>query len=88
MVKNVAYAWRQMILYLSLSDEPGGTFIAGALEELQNTTPRVENALLKPLADLEATMDGRGPASTPLQGWTTGHHDLLKRLGYSARPLS
>jgi len=80
MVKNAAYAWRQMLLYLSLSGESADSFVAWSFDQLAETSPRVAQALLEPLEGLQAAIQGGTPSKGPLLGWTTGPHRLLAGL--------
>jgi hypothetical protein len=64
-VKDLAYAWRQMIFHLAVAGD-AGEFLAS----------RPQGGPLGPaLAGLRAAAAGHG--FTPLTGWTTGRHWLL-----------
>jgi hypothetical protein len=65
-VKDVAYAWRQMVFFLSMSDRPD-TFVEGL---------PVTGRLGPAVAGLRDALHGR-PAR-PLTGWSTGRHWLLR----------
>jgi hypothetical protein len=82
MVKDIAYAWRQLIFYLSV---PGAGDPRPVIEELRAAVPEPVRARLAPavtgLAYVAAGgrfTDERAPAGgRRLLGWTTGRHWLL-----------
>ena len=65
-VKNLAYAWRQMVFFLSLAPE----------EARAEVLDRVREAAPPRLAAAVAGLEDPGSAA-PLLGWTVGEHPLL-----------
>jgi len=75
--KNIAYAWRQMIVYLSLA--PAGTtetFLVYAQSFLAEQREPFRTKFAPILAGLESAHRGAQP-QVRLLGWTTGVHPLL-----------
>lgn len=75
--KNIAYAWRQVIAYLSLA--PAGTtdsFLAYAQTHLAEQRPPFQTKFAPILAGLDSANRGETPA-VRLLGWTTGVHPLV-----------
>ena len=78
-VKNTAYAWRQMIFFLSLlRAQEVGAFLAWA-EAFQARQPPEWQQRLRPALDgLQAAADGVPRAgAVQLLGWTEGRHWLM-----------
>jgi hypothetical protein len=77
MVKNTAYAWRQMIFFLSLLPESGvAEFLRWADDHLGKQPEMFRNRFRPALSGLAVAVSGRSPA-TPFLGWTTSGHWLL-----------
>ncbi|MET9555326.1 hypothetical protein [Streptomyces sp. NPDC006645] len=79
-IKDAAYAWRQMIFYLSLCDPAGQARVIGLLDEEAARRPGHVAARLGPaLTGLRQVADG-GTADSGggrlLLGWATGGHWL------------
>ncbi|MEO3819515.1 hypothetical protein [Plantactinospora sp. B24E8] len=85
MIKNIGYAWRQLVCYLSL---PGGddprTVVDGLWEDLRAAPEPARNLLTPVLAGLGYVAagggfapDGTGGAGRRLLGWTVGRHWLV-----------
>lgn len=76
-IKNAAYAWRQMLVFLSLSDT---LFLEYALQKLSNQPPGVRTRLEPAMLGLMAVMEG-GQATDGggrrFLGWTTSRHWML-----------
>jgi hypothetical protein len=73
-IKNAAYAWRQMLVFLSLSASP---FIEYALQKLSEQPSTVRERLDPALLGLMAVMDGGRATdgeSRRFLGWTTTRH--------------
>ncbi|MFC3500198.1 hypothetical protein ACFOOK_04350 [Micromonospora krabiensis] len=88
-VKDIAYAWRQMIFFMSLPQvgDPAEV-VADLWRELERTAPDVRDRLRPAVAGLaEAAVgerfdaDGRGGAGRRLLGWTMNGHWLLTGSG-------
>jgi hypothetical protein len=82
MLKNTAYAWRQMVFYLSLS--PAGEvhqFLAWADEHLARQPTEFQSRFRPALAGLQRAAAGRPPEDGNLArrylGWTKQRHWLL-----------
>ena len=81
MVKNTAYAWRQMLFYLSLAPEPEAeaqSIIERAKAKIDRKDPALLRRFRPALQGLEAAASGN--ATRPEQrflGWTRGRHWLL-----------
>jgi hypothetical protein len=91
MVKNAAYAWRQMVFFLSLEPEEVARAFARWAEEHLSARPAPVQARLYPaLRGLVRALDGLPPEdgdnARRFTGWTTGTHWLLRERGDSARP--
>jgi hypothetical protein len=83
-VKNGAYAWRQMVFYLSLlPPEAQRSFVARAEEHLAAQTAAFTERFGPALGGLRRAVAGESPpvdnATWPFLGWTTGTHWLLAR---------
>ena len=83
-VKNSAYAWRQMVFYLSLQPpRTQGAFLEWAEAELGRRRPELRERFRPALEGLRSALPGASPppgASTPARpflGWTTGTPWLL-----------
>ena len=83
-IKNSAYAWRQMVVYISLTDgKLQRSFVAWAKEQLMEQDPAFARNFGSALVGLENAMDAherREPLATshsPFYGWTMGKHWLL-----------
>jgi hypothetical protein len=71
-VKNAAYAWRQMIFYLSLSEDDSATDFFNWASSRLDEQPAAFVSRFKP------TIDGLfAGTSTPFVGWSKGKHWLL-----------
>jgi hypothetical protein len=88
MVKNSAYAWRQMLFFLSLLDtETTLSFVNWARSEAEKQTSPFTRQLDPALSGLERVINGgrfdqEGTGGAPgnaqrFVGWTTGRHWLL-----------
>lgn len=84
MLKNTAYAWRQMIFYLALL--PGGhvqEFLAWADEHLREQKPEFQKRFRPALKGLRLASDGQSidnvASARRFQGWTKGRHWLLEQ---------
>jgi hypothetical protein len=75
-LKSCAYAWRQMVFYLSLlPPQTQGAFVEWAEAELDRQRPELRERLRPVLAGLRTAL--HGIPSRPFLGWTTGRHWLL-----------
>jgi hypothetical protein len=90
MVKNTAYAWRQMLFFLSLIDRPAQeAFLSWALEHFQQQDEEFTHRFEPVMAGLEWVLMGRefdasgraGPGGSARRflGWVDGRHWLLER---------
>jgi hypothetical protein len=82
MVKNSAYAWRQMVFYLSLASAADvGDFVRAAREHLDRQSPDFVARFGPALRGLEMAVEGRAlnadPAARRFLGWSQGPHWLL-----------
>ena len=86
-VKNSAYAWRQMIFYLSLMPKDEVIlFLAWSKEHLKNQTEVFRKDFAFAIKGLEAAGSSQGignnqaPSANhpPYLGWSVGEHPLLK----------
>lgn len=80
-IKDAAYAWRQMVFYLSLTDPAEyGAFMAGTEHALQGGPAHVEMRLRPALDGLRHVMNGGmldpadGTNGRRFQGWVVGQH--------------
>ena len=85
MVKNVSYAWRQMIFFLSQAgDGAFAHFRTWMNDALAAEDEPLRSAFAPAIAGLCRAADGLAPEAPPdakqLLGWTTGEHWLLQRL--------
>ncbi|WP_146848250.1 hypothetical protein [Brevifollis gellanilyticus] len=85
MVKNAAYAWRQMIYFLSgLTQNAQREFLYRAGLFLSFEPNSLQEVLQPLIAGLQRAMKGQCPESPPdshlLLGWTTGRHWLIGRI--------
>jgi hypothetical protein len=82
-VKNAAYAWRQLVFYLSLSKgEEVEAFLAGAELELAKTPARFRERFRPALIGLRSASRGEAVdahGGRRFFGWTVGPHWLLAR---------
>lgn len=79
-IKNLAYAWRQVLVFLSLSASPL-PFLGYAEQRLAAKPRHVRERLEPVLEGLATVMQARqlpGDAVRPLLGWTTSKHPLLR----------
>lgn len=81
-LKNSAYAWRQMVFFLSLATPADvEAFLAWAGEHLAALRPELGARLQPALAGLALAARGKTPGDDPaarvLLGWTTGKHWIL-----------
>lgn len=82
MFKNTAYAWRQMIFYLSLISADGvKEFLAWADDHLAQQSPDFQKRFQPAMAGLQAAADGDFPSvektARRFLGWTKRRHWLL-----------
>jgi hypothetical protein len=77
-IKNCAYAWRQMVFFLSLA-EPADVerFFDQAAEYLGKRPPSKAAPLLEALLQCHRASPDRPSDVTPFLGWTVGKHPLL-----------
>jgi hypothetical protein len=85
MVKNAAYAWRQMIYFLSkLGPSQLTSFSTGVGHTLSKTPAGFQHAIAPAIVGLQRAIAGQSPEAAPesrrLLGWTAGPHWLLQRL--------
>jgi hypothetical protein len=86
-IKDLAYAWRQMVFFLSRCDTGEQTiFLVQLSEDLAAAPASVRERLLPAIAGLHHVLDGGtfDPDGTAgdgrrLTGWTTGRHWLRRR---------
>jgi len=85
-IKNAAYAWRQMIFYLSfMSEESGKEFFSRAFKRVQNLESSFQNRITRPLEYLNyvwGVQHGKDdkekvPEKCIFLGWTSGSHFLM-----------
>lgn len=94
MVKNAAYAWRQMVFFLALMPRPEvEAFLAWASEHLDAESPALGarfRPALEGLARAARGLPPEDPARPDLArrflGWTTGPHWLLRQEAGPAPP--
>ncbi|MEM6532314.1 MAG: hypothetical protein AAF654_06800 [Myxococcota bacterium] len=80
MLKNTAYAWRQMIFFLSLLDpERQGQFRSWAEVLFRKQTHSFQGRFGPVMHDLWSSMD-RESSSDPFLGWSGGQHPLMPKL--------
>ncbi|QIF05528.1 hypothetical protein [Roseimicrobium sp. ORNL1] len=81
-LKNTAYAWRQMIFFLSLlPSEKVAEFLAWAKEHLAKQSPAFHERFTPALLGLEAAHHGKSPSTGEgcrFLGWTITQHWLLQ----------
>lgn len=91
-VKQAAYAWRQMLFFLSRASAAEQTaFLAWAQAELAKRSERIRVGFSPAVLGLGATLAGQAPHATDpsspmgirFLGWTTGRHWLLVGMGLS-----
>lgn len=86
MVKNTAYAWRQMLVYLSLNSEGEQVeFLTWALEHVGSQDSKFQHAFSPAIVGLRMAMEGRDPESRDagmigrrFLGWSKSRHWLQK----------
>ncbi|MGV3606437.1 MAG: hypothetical protein ACO1RA_08510 [Planctomycetaceae bacterium] len=83
-VKNSAYAWRQMIFYLSLIPEQDAQqWVVSAENHLGNQPEQFANRFRPAIEGLKLALDGRPPDSSPsakqFLGWSNTRHWLLEK---------
>jgi hypothetical protein len=83
MVKNTAYAWRQMVFYLSfLGDQERQEFVAWAEEHLAAQRPDFCDRFSPVLTGLKDAVGGRpvgeGSQGRRFLGWSKERHWLLR----------
>lgn len=78
-VKNAAYAWRQMVFFLTLlPEEVVDEFLAWAYDHLAKQTQELQDRFRPALDVLAQAAEGHTPgAARRFLGWTTGTHWLL-----------
>jgi hypothetical protein len=87
LMKNTAYAWRQMLFYLSVSDPNDvNSFIAWSGAHLAKQSPEFQQRFVPVIAGLHAVHAGAGFDAAGLHpgsggsrflGWSVGRHWLL-----------
>jgi hypothetical protein len=91
-VKQAAYAWRQMLFFLSrASAAEQVAFLAWAQAELAKRPERVRTGFCPAMRGLETAIGGQAPHATDpgspagvrFLGWTIGRHWLLVGMGFS-----
>ncbi len=76
-LKNAAYAWRQMIFYLSLLDSDAvDEHLAWADEHLRQQSEPFQVAFRPALANLHRAARGESAEAHRFLGWATGKHPL------------
>lgn len=90
-IKNAAYAWRQMMFFLSWLDPAAQTaFLAWAEDRVGQEAPAVRERFAPALRGLRLALQGETTAIAPdgrlvtdfcLLGWTTGRHWLMGEAG-------
>ncbi len=88
MVKNAAYAWRQMIYFLSgLAIATQQEFLGWMRLMLMKEPAHLQEALRPMIAGLQRAVNGQSPEAPPdarlFLGWTTGKHWLIEPLATS-----
>jgi hypothetical protein len=85
-IKDLAYAWRQTLFYLSMPGTDPRTFSADARLRLRREKPATIHMLTPVLEGLDAILagasfdaDGRAGDGWALLGWSTGGHWLRSR---------
>ncbi|MBX3172278.1 MAG: hypothetical protein KF760_33040 [Candidatus Eremiobacteraeota bacterium] len=79
-IKNSAYAWRQMLFFLSVGEAAGVTaFLDQARPILQRQPPEFQRRFDPVWQGLLEATQGRAPAR-PLLGWSQGKHWLVRRI--------
>lgn len=85
-IKDAAYAWRQMLVYLSLDDQETEGFLLWARQRLARADVALQRRLRPAVAGLEAVVAGEsfdpegrhdGSGGRRLLGWTVEPHWLL-----------
>jgi hypothetical protein len=86
-IKNAAYAWRQMVFFLSwMNLSAQAAFLDWAEEQVGQVAPEVSGRFAPALHGLRLAQQGETTALTPdgrlatdacLVGWTTGRHWLM-----------
>jgi hypothetical protein len=87
-IKDLAYAWRQTLFYLSMPNADPSRFVATARLRLSTAGAIVEGMLTPVLDGLDAILhgarfdpDGRAGDGWQLLGWSTDGHWLRSRRG-------
>jgi hypothetical protein len=85
-IKDLAYAWRQALFYLSMPDADPGRFVADSRLRLAAAGASVEGMLMPVLNGLDGIVrgarfdaDGREDEGWQLLGWSTDGHWLRSR---------
>lgn len=85
-IKDLAYAWRQTLFYLSMPDTDPRAFCADARLRLRDQNPATAHMLTPVLEGFDAIIagasfdaDGRAGGGWELLGWSTGGHWLRSR---------
>jgi hypothetical protein len=86
-IKNAAYAWRQMVFFLSWMNPPAQVaFLGWAEEQIGQKAPEVRGRFGPAMRGLRLALQGETTALAPdgrvatgscLLGWTTGRHWLM-----------
>jgi hypothetical protein len=78
LLKNTAYAWRQMIFFLSLCPERSvAKLLRWAEDHLDTQRAEVRNRLRPALRGLSLAAEGRSPDSHRFLGWSKTKHWML-----------
>lgn len=88
-IKNCAYAWRQMLFYLSMcTDEEQKEFLSGAEEHLSKQTTEFRDRFAPAMLGLSATISGdkfdelgnHSSGGKRFLGWSTKRHFLRRQI--------
>ena len=89
-MKNSAYAWRQMVFFLSLVPlSEQDAFLCWAEQTLRAQPPEFVELFTPALLRLRARMEGdpEATAGHMFLGWTTGRHWLMPVKRVEASPV-
>jgi len=84
-VKNAAYAWRQMVFFVSmLPEQEQRDFANWAVQRLSESPEKLRSAFAPVMAGLALAVDGgvvdAPPSSRVFLGWSTGGHWLIEAM--------